>query len=546
MAKKKKSTNGAANAVQDSHSRYASPPVTLRVGPELEPYYVPEVLLDSLRDLPRSNTAERSIDLPDIDVNTAHVIVHFLYTGQYQRLCHEEEELTPSTGKADFKQAIATFVAAKRYGLITLQELARSETVQCSEKITIVQAAHGVGKDVLAALQEDAGWLQDLVLLKAEQVFEDSDEIFSSASFFSGIKSLKLAKILGQHVAKLYHGHLENLGKQLLELEKSLAEQSDLLKNFDGTAEQIDASVSEAQQDQIILAEEGVPLPPEVEVPIDDWDFPMPKKKKKKKMMAEYVAEQEWFDSSSNMLPVEPETVAEPATEALPIEPSSTAGPDVKEDVIETIANGADAEDSWGSFSFSNSKKKKKKGKKTVCFDEAPAMESGTLSQALEAPEPSSDPISSIPTGNTQENPSQIPQEMSGNTVEEPAAVIEESPVVVEPPPASEQDDPWAWGAILSSGKKKKKKKGKIDDDQPPPEHPPSPDPEIVSAMAKDLIEPELRPCLESAPPVEEKPPVDAAGDICPWRYEHLTQDDALKDCKQCELFVQRIAVKLT
>ena len=148
--------------------------------------------MQTLRDLPFSESAEKTIDLPDVDVETGHVIVHFLYTSQYQTLPDIEEGPSPSNSRADFKKAISAFIAAKNYKLTALQELARNEVHKCGENIAIAQAAHGIGKNTLSALQEDAVWLQDFIMRKAEQTFTNNDEIFSSNSFFSGIESHRL------------------------------------------------------------------------------------------------------------------------------------------------------------------------------------------------------------------------------------------------------------------------------------------------------------------------------------------------------------------
>ncbi|KAL1651449.1 hypothetical protein SLS61_005400 [Didymella pomorum] len=213
MAKKKEASSEASATI--STSRYTSPPVTLRVGADLESFYVPEFLLQSLNDLPRSGKTGRVVNLPDVDVDTGHIIVHFLHTAQYQTLPNSEEETAADHSKADFKKAIAAFIAAKKYGLATLRGLAKDRVFKLAETINIIQAAHGIGKDTLAALQEDAGWLQDLVLRKAEQKFAESDELFSSASFYNGINSLELAKFLGQRVAELYRSRFRQMREQL-------------------------------------------------------------------------------------------------------------------------------------------------------------------------------------------------------------------------------------------------------------------------------------------------------------------------------------------
>lgn len=190
----------------------------LRIGPGLKPYWVPEVLLQSLKDLPRGNSDDESIHLQDVDVETGHVIAHFLYTGRYHLLPidpayvdgTEQDKL-----KEEFEKAIAVFVTAKKYRLTGLQELAKDQTERIADKISMMQAAHAVTEGTLAILQEDAAWLYTLVLQKADKAFEEDHALFSSASLYDGIKSLTLAKLLGQHVADLYCRQIFRLNESL-------------------------------------------------------------------------------------------------------------------------------------------------------------------------------------------------------------------------------------------------------------------------------------------------------------------------------------------
>jgi hypothetical protein len=542
----------------------------LRIGPHHQPYFVPEILLQSLRDLPFSESAERTIDLPDVDAETGHVIVHFLYTSQYQTLPDIEEESGPSYSRAGFKKAISAFIAAKNYKLTALQELARNEVHKCGENIGVAQAAHGIGKDTLSALQEDALWLQDLIMQKAEQAFANNDDIFSSNSFFSGIKSHKLAKLLGQHVAKLYHSRVEELSRGSSELKPSTPNQE---------VEKIDASSSMAPANEVYADMQAAHLPPEVETSADDWGFGLSKKQRKQK--AARIAEEGWGTSWSTWPQAEPEpameTVTEPAVETVLIEDAPPIIPDPVEETAEFTIDRADAEDPWGILDGAKKKKKKKKKSQvTASGEEAPGIEPETLSTAENRSV--TDPVFSRHSSmnNAHGESTETPAEVVNDPVLEPAAAIEDSPVIVEPPPTNEQHDQWGiWGASLGSSKKKKKKKDKAVQIEvsPPPPLSPSPPPADSDPVAnEDFIEPELPSEPEREPPAPEleEMPEEAPGiheseshaeaaydgtvsadmespnDIwCLSRYKHLTLDDQWRNCQQCKSYINMIAMKV-
>ncbi|KAG9196951.1 hypothetical protein G6514_002747 [Epicoccum nigrum] len=570
MAKKKKTKTGVvADANTSSQSRYTSPPVTLRIGPDCQPYYVPETLLQSLRDLPISESAERTIDLPDVDVETGHVIVHFLYTNQYQTLPDIEEEFGSSYSRVDFKKAISAFIAAKNYKLTVLKDLARDEVLKCGENIGITQAAHGIGKETLCALQDDAGWLQDFIVQKAEQAFANNDDIFSSNSFFSGIKSHKLAKILGKHVAKLYRSRVEQLSGGPSDLERSPNDQKVPPKNEYELRENVDVLSSMAPSKGVHADEQSGPSPPEVETPVDSWSFGLPKRQ------TAHIAEEGWSGTSWSTVPqVEPEPAVEvaiePAVDTVLTEDAPPVTSDPVKETAEFTVDQADAKDPWAFLSIGASKKKKKKQKKTqlnLSAEEAPGTESETINAAENLPvtEPAFLERSSM--DNAHGRQSEAPAEVVNGSTLDSIAPIEDSPVLVEPLPTHEQQDQWGiWGASASlSSSKKKKKKGKAAGNIEAPAPAPAP-PAVTDIVAtEDLIEPELP---EVAPEAvseavsevhepeshtakatcEETVPADMKStddNTCLSRYEHLTRDDQWRNCQQCKSYMLRIAMKV-
>lgn len=526
--------------------------------------------MQSLRDLPFSESAERTIDLPDVDAETGHVIVHFLYTSQYQILPDIEEESSPSYSRAGFKKAISAFIAAKNYKLTALQELARNEVHKCGENIGIAQAAHGIGKDTLSALQEDALWLQDLVMQIAEQAFANNDDIFSSNSFFSGIKSHKLAKLLGQHVAKLYHSRVEELSRDLSDLKHSTPNQE---------VEQIDASSSMTPLNEVYADKQSAHLPPEVETPAVDWSFGSSKKQQKQK--AAHIAEEGWGASWSTWPQAEPEpameTATEPAVETVLIEDAPPVIPDPVEETAKLTIDRADAEDPWGILDGAKKKKKKKKKSQlTTSGEEAPGIEPETLNTAEDRSVTDLAFLRHSSMNNAHGESTATPAEVVNDPILEPAAAIEDSPVIVEPPLTNEQHNQWGiWGASLGSSKKKKKKKDKavrIEASPPPPPSPPPLPADIDIVANEDLIEPEnpSEPEIEPAPELEEVPEeipekheseshaakaaydgtvsVDMESPDDTWclsHYEHLTQDDQWSNCQQCKSYINMIAMKV-
>lgn len=523
--------------------------------------------MQSLRDLPISESAERTIDLPDVDVETGHVIVHFLYTNQYQNLPDIEEEFGPSYSRVDFKKAISAFIAAKNYKLTVLKDLARDEVLKCGENIEITQAAHGIGKETLCALQDDAGWLQDFIVQKAEQAFANNDEIFSSNSFFSGIKSHKLAKILGKHVAKLYRNRVEQLSGGPSDLERSPNDQKVPPKNEYGLREKVDLLSSMAPSKGVHTDEQSGPSPPGVETPVDDWSFGLSKRQ------TVHIAEEGWSGTSWSTVPqVEPEPAVEvaiePAVDTVLTEDAPPVTSDPVKETAELTVDQADAKDSWAFLSIGASTKKKKKQKKTqlnLSAEEAPGAESVTLNAAENPPVTEPELLGRSSMDNAHSRQSETPAEVVNGSTLDSIAPIEDSPVLVEPLPTHEQQDQrgiWGASASLSSSKKKKKEKKKKDktagDIEAPAPAPAPPPPAVTDIVAtEDLIEAELpeavskvyepeshtaKAIYEETVPADMKSPDD---NTCLSRYEHLTRDDQWGNCQQCQSYMLRIAMKV-
>ena len=96
----------------DYISLYTSPFVTLHFGPTHQIYYLPEVLLQRLENIPSRDAWTSEIHLVDVDASIGHVLIHFLYTGVYQTLNDENVESAEYTHKTLVRDEFQTAVFA--------------------------------------------------------------------------------------------------------------------------------------------------------------------------------------------------------------------------------------------------------------------------------------------------------------------------------------------------------------------------------------------------------------------------------------------------
>ena len=127
-------------------SPYTSPPTAIYFGEERRVYYIPQDLLQSLERIisPSSSFSLRGkISLPDVDANTGHVLVHYLYTGTYQTLCNKNISPGEETN-IEFKQAILAYVVATDHQLHGLKQLAKRKVKQLGTEMSIYDIVNNV------------------------------------------------------------------------------------------------------------------------------------------------------------------------------------------------------------------------------------------------------------------------------------------------------------------------------------------------------------------------------------------------------------------
>lgn len=497
-----------------------------------------------------------------------------MHTGTYQTLVEEGEDVTTSLfASKEFLKAALVCVAAKKYKLADLEELARYEMEQWGTDVSITELVQLISEGTFGVLCSDSPWLQDFVTDKVEVAIKNGDDVFLTTGFFASIASSSLARFLAQEVVNIYHR--ENV--ELRSKTTTPSGNSFTTTASPGAKEPLEAEPRPPFEERVIPdpASEPVPEGTVGDHALYDWGFASTTSKKKKKKMrkpppsepeevieslpepvSEPVLEVEPVPEVWSVPEVESESVVystlEPVPEAEPVmvpeqEPEIEATPVFEPLCEESIAvpEAVQAEpvcDPFAGLSKSQRKKLEKKMKEESRLAEeenarvAKAMEEAVhdfdspeapLTSAPPAPEPEREPA---PEPEPELEPEPEPEP-------EPECVFD-NPPLAEPTPLVVEDQSWNdWGGSLGSSKKKKKKKGAVCFDDTLAEE--------EAAMGPDLIEDVslVNYTQVPDPTIEEVVAHDA--DECPWRVEHLSESDGWRACAPCELYVRKIASKL-
>ena len=295
---------------------------------------------------------ERTIELPEVDEDSGHTVVHYLHTGAYQTLklqnvSHDAKNL------AKYTRDMRLYCVTKQCGLASLEELSKQYAETHSQGISFIQMLE-VAEKVFKKFPDDEVWFTDCLKKKMRTAFEADKFVFTKDNFLDRIGKVKnLDRTLVKCIAELYaekHSHTEE--------PSCLIEASSLPKEDLPRAENVDE----------------VGKPADIEVPLvetSNFTFGSWGNPKANALLFQKAA----MHTLSTLTPppaTSPLRGAAPREEISEIASAnsfSIEAPKVDE-ICEPKQEPEPKEDSWGSFT-SNKKKSKKKGvKKSLWFDE--------------------------------------------------------------------------------------------------------------------------------------------------------------------------------
>jgi hypothetical protein len=205
-----------------SYSPYITAPVTIRIGANETPHYVPRHLLPSQLSIHASNA---SFPLADINLETGHTLIHYLYTGKYDTL----DTPLPSSG---LKQAVRVYIIANIYQLLDLQHLATHVMEIYAAQLTVFEVLDAI-KDDFTQLERDS-YVHGLVRAMAKVAFKADHSVFRNEAFLKTLDNVVLVKFVMDLVMELYDHKIA----RMLEREKYPNKKCNhALQNFDSDCE---------------------------------------------------------------------------------------------------------------------------------------------------------------------------------------------------------------------------------------------------------------------------------------------------------------------
>jgi hypothetical protein len=150
-----------------------------------------------------------TIRVPDLDEDTAHTLVHYLYSGEYRTLTRpgipncEKESL-------EYRRSVLVYQTAVLCGLPSLAAHAKENIKIFGKSVSIFEALD-VGREVYEKLPEDETWFPDHLREKLRKGFDADESVFARGRFLEHVKE-PFSRTLIQIVVDIFGSKLSSTG----------------------------------------------------------------------------------------------------------------------------------------------------------------------------------------------------------------------------------------------------------------------------------------------------------------------------------------------
>jgi len=206
------SKSGVENGEELSKSHDKSPYadaeiVSLLIGPDATPYSIHSTLLSQstvlVAQLDRKNVTKQQISIPELDKATAHVLVHYMYTAQYQELRTSSD--TQKSALSSYEDGTCVYCAAVRYQLPGLVDLAKEKITSLDEEVGISDVLAMARDHVFPLLPDDETWYPAYLEGAIRSAMAKDPEPFKSPTFITQVEgNSRLLQIVWKTVVSNY------------------------------------------------------------------------------------------------------------------------------------------------------------------------------------------------------------------------------------------------------------------------------------------------------------------------------------------------------
>ncbi|KAI6247422.1 hypothetical protein HI914_04554 [Erysiphe necator] len=189
-------------------SPYASPLIEIEFNETKNVYSVPRVLLQGqswVSDDVDSYTCPYSEEV-------GHVLIHFLFTGEYQILEIDESKINEDKTMAELRIAVRVILVLGDWKCRGIQELVQSEIEFLSNSIHVFDVVRLVdeefrGRTVKYSFEQEK-WLKNFLVKRLNVAFEKNMTDFENFSLFDKLHNTDLIKFLAKNLLQTYYSRI--------------------------------------------------------------------------------------------------------------------------------------------------------------------------------------------------------------------------------------------------------------------------------------------------------------------------------------------------
>jgi hypothetical protein len=341
-------------------SPYAEPDmVSLEVGPRQTKYLVHRPLLLQSVGLEAKLTAEErsdTISLPELDENAAHILVHYLYTKEYESL--GQHELVNENALSEYKYSACVYCAATRYNIPGLAELAKEKIISFSEDLTIFDILSVAREDAFPWLLDEELWFPEHIEKSIKGAVSQDPDLFTRPEFVNQIQGdFKYRQSVMRAIVSTYSQKLVVLSEQHTGLSTPVADLALVEPSL--------ADVSEPK----VLDLDLDPIEP-VEIDNEEHQVADTEPAEEAETVPDDIVPAKIEPETIKPATIEPETIEPEVTELETIKPATFESENVEPENIEPQTETPEAPESFtDEVGFGSSKTYQRLGKKTEDAD---------------------------------------------------------------------------------------------------------------------------------------------------------------------------------
>ncbi|RKF56674.1 hypothetical protein OnM2_079027 [Erysiphe neolycopersici] len=209
----------AGNVSQIStKSPYTGPMIMFMFGNTRKAYYIPRDFLQN-SDWINQSQYNHNVLVPHLSEDVGHVIIHYMYTGEYQVLKKYYAGILMSDNKEELRMALTVLFASETYHLTGLNELAKSEIIRLRAAFPISIILQAVDElfrvSSFAPAIASKKWVKDYLKSQIREEFKKDEFSFDSGSMFLPLLDIDLIKTVASSLTIIYRERIQELNREV-------------------------------------------------------------------------------------------------------------------------------------------------------------------------------------------------------------------------------------------------------------------------------------------------------------------------------------------